>query len=102
MPEIFPAKVGVDFNHFQRFTVNDTSFPDRPQTIIRFRGPHRLIMTIESGTVEYSFNGTTLHGDLVGSTERGKLEFITRSDKKIWFRASSPAEITVEAWHISV
>lgn len=97
-----PILLGKDFNYFKRFSVTNTSFPTEPQVIITFRGPQRLIFTIETGTVEYSFNGNTLHGDLVGGTERGKMEFITRPNKKIWFRASSSVEITVEAYHIGV
>lgn len=95
-----PITTGKDYNYFKRFSVTDTTFPSIPQVFIAFRGPQRLIFTIETGTVEYSFNGNTLHGDLVGGTERGKMEFITRPNKQIWFRASAAAEITVEAYHV--
>ncbi len=99
-----PVTLGKDFNHFQKLVVSDTSFPEEPQVVIRFRGPQRLSFILEAGTtIEYSFNGNTLHGDMTASTPSEKLEFITRPNKKIWFRVlSGSSTVRVEAWHIGV
>jgi hypothetical protein len=98
-----PVTLGKDFNYFSKIAVTDTEFPEIPQVVILFRGPQRLTFILEIGaTVEYSFNGTTLHGDMTDATPSEKLEFVTRSNKKIWFRSSGGATVRVEAWHIGV
>jgi hypothetical protein len=99
-----PVTLGKDFNFFEKIVVTETSFPTEPQGVIRFRGPQHLTFMLEAGTsVEYSFNGTTVHGDMTSGTSSAALDFLTRSNKKIWFRViSGSSTVRVEAWHIGV
>lgn len=99
-----PVTLGKDFNYFEKIVVTDTAFPTVPQGVIRFRGPQHLTFILETGTsVEYSFNGTTVHGDMTAATSSEQLDFLTRPNKKIWFRVpSGSATVRVEAWHIGV
>jgi hypothetical protein len=56
-----------------------------------------------SGTVQYSFNGNTIHGTLDGAglTAPQFLQFDNRVISKIWFstQAGSPV-VRVEAWGV--
>lgn len=101
---------GRDFNFFQRTTVTWAQFgaPDGYTTVDGY-GPdlvitfptYGVIFTHESGDpVEYSFNGTTVHGDLTANTDRDQLVFENRPMSLIWFRlkSGSTATISVEAW----
>ena len=99
-----PVTLGRDFNFFEKPVISVTDFPEEPQIVIRFKGPQHLTFMLESGSaVEYSFNGTTVHGDMTTSTSSATLDFLTRSNKKIWFRvASGSSTVRVEAWHIGV
>lgn len=99
-----PVTLGKDFNYFEKLVITDTSFPTEPQAVIRFRGPQHLSFILETGsTVEYSFNGNTLHGDMTASTPSATLDFLMRTNKKIWFRVpSGSATVRVEAWHPGV
>lgn len=106
---------GRDFNFYDTRTVTWTQFgaPDGytttdgygPDMVITFP-TYGVIFTNESTgqVVEYSFNGTTVHGVLDGtaaSTTRLKT-FLNRPVSLIWFRLKSgsagPATVTVEAW----
>lgn len=54
-----------------------------------------------AGTVQYSFNGTDIHGtlDSTGSTAPATLTFENRQLSKIWFSTISGSPVVrVEAW----
>jgi hypothetical protein len=106
---------GRDFNYWSSTAVSWTQFgaPDGytttdgygPDLVITFP-TYGLIFTNETTgqVVEYSFNGTTVHGVLDGtatSTTR-VVTFLNRQQSLIWFRLKSgsagPATITVTAW----
>lgn len=106
---------GKDYNYFKSMSVTWTQFgaPDGytladgygPDQIITFP-TYGVIFTNESTAqvVEYSFNGTTVHGQLDGtatSTTR-IMTFLNRPISLIWFRLKSgsagPATVTVTAW----
>lgn len=106
---------GRDFNFYQILPVNWTQFgaPDGytmqdgygPDVIITF--PTQAVTFINYGTsggyaIEYSFNGTTVHGDMIPGTSSGSLVFDFRPISLIWFRlksgATGPANIRIEAW----
>lgn len=99
-----PITDGKDFNYFNKIVVTDTTFPTVPQAIIAFKGPQHLTFMLESGAfLEYSFNGTTVHGDMTTATSSATLDFLTRTNKLIWFRVpSGSATVRVEAWHIGL
>lgn len=106
---------GHDFNFYNSTDVSWAQFgaPDGYTTIDGY-GPDLLITFSTQGimftnetsgsVVEYSFNGTTVHGVLDGtatSTTR-VVEFDNRVVSLIWFRLKSggTATITTTAWGI--
>jgi hypothetical protein len=113
----FRKQKGKDFNYFIKSAVNWTQFgaPDGytvtdgygPDQVIAF-STYGIIFNNEgsgaSNTVEYSFNGTTVHGELVPGTNRQTLTFLNRVESTIWFRlktgSSGPVTVSVEAWSI--
>lgn len=109
----FKKTLGRDFNYYNSMTVTWSQFgaPDGytttdgygPDLIITF--PTQGIMFTNETTstvVEYSFNGSTVHGVLdgtAGSTTK-VVKFDNRQVSLIWFRiksGSSPV-ITTTAW----
>ena len=111
----FKKKKGPDFNFFTILPVNWTQFgaPDG-YTVIDGYGPDIVVPFPTHGfslinygadsskTVEYSFDGTTLHGDLIPQTSSGSLVFDFRSVCTMWFRlkagSTGPVNIRIEAW----
>lgn len=116
-PYISPKKLGHDFNFFQKIAVTSGTFggteSDGYNPATGYYGPDMvitfptcgLILTALSGTgtVEYSFNGNTVHGELtVASAFNQQLTFNNRSVSMIWLRVQSgstgPITISVQAW----
>jgi len=107
---------GRDFNFFEKIDITWLQFgaPDG-YTILDGYGPdvvitfptYGLVFHHESGDpVEYSFNGTTIHGELKapGADGYGRttLVFNNRPASLIWFRlqSGSTATISIEAWGV--
>lgn len=106
---------GKDFNYYTSTSVSWTQFGALdgytaadgygPDLVITFP-TYGVIFTNETSgqIVEYSFNGTTVHGVLDGtSTSTTRImSFMNRPISLIWFRLKSgsagPATITVTAW----
>lgn len=112
-PGIKPTR--VRYNHYEKISVNWSQFgaPDGwtqqdgygPDVYINFNAKSFLLInegTAETNTVEYSFNGTTVHGELVPGTVTEGIAFDNRPVDLIWFRLKSgstgPVTIRVEAW----
>ena len=102
-----PITNGVDFNFFERIEVTRTTFGDpndgyKCDIFIALRGPLKTLFLVNEGseTIEYSFNGNRLHGDLIPGTPTAALSFDNRPISKMWFRVPSgnPSTIRVEAW----
>ena len=89
-------ELGTDFNFYQVTAVATASFPTTAQAILRFRGQHQLMFICESGSVEYSFNGNTVHGKATAAGQDAKLMFGVRTGNKIWLRGTGT--IRIEAW----
>jgi len=106
---------GQDFNYYKELAVSWAQFgaPDG-YTLVDGYGPDQIITFSTQGivftnetpssVVEYSFNGTTVHGVLDGtltSTTRTVM-FNNRVVSLIWFRLKSggPATVTTTAWGI--
>lgn len=72
------------------------AFPVSPQVLTGFRGARRMMFVGVSGTnVEYSFNGTTVHGRI----SAGQIfNFGPRDEDKVFVRGIG--EIDVHIWHI--
>lgn len=100
---------GRDFNFYQALTVTWTTFGGGASDgygcdmIITFPS-YGVIFTNESpGTVvQYSFNGSTVHGVLDGTTTSTtrSMTFLNRQVALIWFKVvtGGTANITVTAW----
>ena len=88
---------GKDFNFFQEISISGVSdFTEDPDVQIAFRGARRMMFVCRSGTdVEYSFNGTTLHGKISSGEQ---FNFDVRGEDKIWFRGTG--DVHVHAWHV--
>lgn len=102
---------GQDFNFYQKVPVSATTFGGgsvdgyQPDIIITFST--QTVTFLNEGTtstqvVEYSFNGTTVHGEMDPSLPSRSLNFDTRTISFIWFRvkagSSGTMNIRVEAW----
>lgn len=98
-----PGKIvaGKDFNQFTKPTITNSSFPVDADVFFNFRGLVSFSLVNEgSGVIDYSFNGTTVHGDLTPGTPTAAIFFDNRRVPCIWFRLKSGAAsvVRVEAW----
>jgi hypothetical protein len=115
MTNVFPGigyvNFGKDYNYFKKLTVAATSFGGasvdgyQPDMFITFSTQYVIFINeTASSTIEYSFNGTTVHGEITGSASVGpyqKIEMPFRVVSKIWFRiksGSSGGTVSVQAW----
>ena len=99
-----PITAGFDRHFFERIIITSTDFGDMDgyaNILIPIRSGFLDLSLINEGavTVEYSFNGNTLHGDMVPSTASASRYFEGINRSKIWFRVSSgSAAVRVESW----
>jgi len=94
-----PITHGYDHNYFLKKTINKVDFTTGSEDCDFFIGFPTQCVTfhLESGgPLEYSFNGNTLHGDMIASTATASLKFENRLINKIWFRGTGT--VRVEAW----
>lgn len=100
-----PVTWGRDFNFYQLISVNNTIFNSNADAIITF--PTQGLSIISYGatsanTIEYSFNGNAIHGDMVPQTPSAALVWDYRIVSKIWLRlktgSTGPVNIRIEAW----
>ena len=94
------------FNFFDRIEVSTVDFEDHLSNFGFISSGISLINTsiLFGDVVEYSFDGSTLHGDLNPTLPSAALSFDNRYESKIWFRLQSsgtPVIIRVEAWAIA-
>lgn len=97
--------LGKDFNYFTKISVTGAAFGDQSDAAIAF--PIRCLTLLNEGTtlshvIEYSFNGTHVHGDMTPTKSSAFLSFEDRAVSGIWFRvktgSSGPIIVRVEAW----
>lgn len=92
---------GKNYDFFQKVTVSNADFSDTPDVIFNFKFQNSFTLLNEgTGIIEYSFNGTTLAGDMTPGKGSEGLVFDNRRVSKIWFRLKSGAAsvVRVEAW----
>ncbi|HEY5268629.1 MAG TPA: hypothetical protein VII94_05930 [Candidatus Saccharimonadales bacterium] len=121
-PGIGPIKYGFSHNYFNKVAVNWTTFGGgstdgyQPDMIINLPEPTSTVIFTNltatsstdgyaSGTViEYSFDGTTVHGELGSNTNNFSLTFQDRVISLIWFRVQSGSSgtlnVSVQAWGV--
>lgn len=105
---------GRDFNYYKSLSVSWAQFGALdgytadgygPDLVITFSTQGIMFTNETAGSVvEYSFNGTTVHGVLNGDTTSTTrvVKFDNRVVSLIWFRLKTggPATITTTAWGI--
>lgn len=121
-PYVPMVTYGYDHNYFQKVGVNWTTFGAnsvdgyQPDLFINLPEPtYTVIFTnltaagtgntlVPSSVVEYSFNGSTVHGELGSCFENISLTFQNRVISGIWFRVQSgsagPINVSVQAWGV--
>ncbi len=95
------SRPGKSFNQFNLVTVTATAFAADSNIKINFRGQkHFSLVNYGSATVQYSFDGEEVHGDLRNGTNTAALTFQNRAISEIWFRllAGGSVEVRFEAW----
>lgn len=88
-----PNTTGTDFNFYKQLVVTNGSFNITPDCFMGFRGSRRMLFVCTAGTVEYSFNGNTLHGAMSASLASSQLNFGPRMQDKIWFRGNGTVQV---------
>ena len=107
-PGIGYTNLGYDRNFFQKISVSATTFGGgsvdgyQPDMIIRFNTSSVMFLNLGTGTLEFSFNGNTVHGELSSANPSAGLVFDNRAISKIWFRvqtgSTAPIAVAVYAW----
>ena len=100
-----PKTQGVDFHKFQRVTVDGYVFdPDGADVVFNFRSSQLSFSLVfeGTGTIEYSFNGNTVHGDMTAGTPTAAMFFDNRPVFAIWFRlvSGTGGTVRVEGWRV--
>lgn len=108
-------KTGKSFDFYQLLEVDWEQFGSPsgytaedgygPDIVVSFSTTAVSFMNLEAtstSAVEYSFNGTDVHGDITPGTPSASLIFNNRIVSLIWFRIKAgsmgPAAIRIEAW----
>jgi hypothetical protein len=109
-PSIGYKTRGPDFNFFEKTDVSATTFGGdsvdgyQPDMIIPFSTQSVIFINEGSGVVEYSLNGTTIHGELDSSGANSGFIFDNRVVSLIWFRVKTgsigPITVSVQAWAV--
>lgn len=93
---------GKDFNFFLRQAVSSGSYGTNPDVVIPF--PTKgggIILAIEgTGTISYSCNGNTDHGELTNGGNRQQITFSSRTISTLWLRVKSGSNLSIiiDAW----
>lgn len=87
-------------NFFKKVTITNNSFAGNATVSIEI--PYQKSFSIVnegSAVVEYSFDGSTLHGDMTPNSPTAAIFFDNRTCRAIWFRTATPGQVVrVEAW----
>ena len=87
------------FNYFSVVSVDGYAFPTNPQVDFTFNSQGFSLLNRGTKIIQYSFNGSTLHGDLNPGDASAGLVYDARVESKIWFRGDDGyATVRVEAW----
>ena len=91
------------FNFFDRRSISTTTFTDHAFSWDFISAGIMLLNESENvaDVVQYSFNGSDLHGDLRPGTVSAAIAFDSRHESKVYFRLASGAAtliVRVETW----
>lgn len=98
---------GRNYDFYEKINVTSGSFSNNSDVTISFPTNGLMLFNEDTGNkvVEYSFNGTTVAGELVsGATSPSRmLTFYNRKVLGIWFRlktgSSGTVVVRVDAWN---
>ena len=96
-----PITKGRDFNFFQKVEISSVTFNDSCDVLVTFPTQGVIFLLEDTGVIEYSFNGNTVHGDMDSSQASKGMTFDNRKISKVWFRlvsGSAPITVRVEGW----
>lgn len=110
-PYVGFTTLGYDHNFFKKVTVTATSFGSnavdgyQPDVVINLPEVTYTVTFFLEGSsgnqIQYSFNGTTVHGDMTFGQSSATLTFTNRVISKIWFQSvSGNPVVRIEAWGI--
>ena len=89
------------YNYFDEINVDGYSFPTDPQADFGFLSTGISFLNRSAFIFEYSFDGSTVHGDLDPADASIGLSFDNRVESTVWFRAvDGYGNVRVEAWGI--
>jgi hypothetical protein len=92
-----------NFNYFNKVHVSTTNFSDR-QVTWTFNSAGILLLnesTVAGRVLEYSFNGTDVHGDLDPTLPSAGIAFDNRHESRVYLRlktAGASVICRIEAW----
>ncbi len=87
------------FNYFQNITVDVADFPATPQSDFNFVSIGFSFLNTGANTIQYSFNGVDVHGDLNPANLSKQQIFESRLECKVWFRyVGGSSTVRVESW----
>jgi hypothetical protein len=103
----YPKPIGYrDYNFFKKLEISATDFQDDQDAFITFANYGLILTNEDPGTevVEYSFNGETVHGELIpgNNSPTRQMVFLNRQISRIWFRVKDgsmgPIIVRIDAW----
>jgi len=87
------------YNYFGTILIDGYAFPEIPQAVFDFNSQGFKFLNRGAYPIEYSFDGTHLHGDLNPADASKEMSFDGRCECKVFFRAKDGYGICrVEAW----
>lgn len=86
-------------SYFKVVTVDGYAFPTDPQAVFDFNSQGFTFLNRGSHTLEYSFDGATVHGDLNPNDASKGLVFDNRCQCKVWFKGMDGyGTVRCESW----
>lgn len=96
-----PITYGRDDSFFDQLTFANTNFKQKADVVVNIKYVDSFYM-INTGdeVIQYSFNGTDVHGDMTPGKGSEALSFTNRRVDHIWFRSPSgnSASVSVGGW----
>lgn len=94
---IRPNKSKTNFNFFKKLTVTASNFDGYQSDITIPFSTYTVTFFLESGSsVQYSFDGVNVHGDMTSGQASATLTFQNRVISRAWFKGTGT--VRIEAW----
>lgn len=87
------------FNYFGVIAADGYAFPATPQAVFGFNSYGFSFLNRSAHIIQYSFDGSTIHGDLNPTDGSKGMSFDSRCECTVWFRGlDGYGNVRVEAW----